>query len=159
MLPVYFNFFFLYWTFTARQECSSYTWLVNKDRNINYSSGVNTWLCDRSISSGWYRFGGDAGTQMSTTCVRGTTYSNLKCRTHGVSWLNGTHPSVAEEKVTRQVCFSYGGTCCWSPKHIEVINCGFFYIYKLVPVTWCESRYCGIDVWYAKRIAISTIFS
>ena len=127
------------------QECSNYTLLNDQERNIKYSSGVNTWLCDSSISSGWYRFGGDAGSQMSTTCVQGTTYSNLKCRAHRVSWLNGAHPSVAEGKVTRQVCFSYAGTCCRIAKDIEVINCGLFYIYKLVPVTWCESRYCGID--------------
>ncbi|CAB4045478.1 Hypothetical predicted protein, partial [Paramuricea clavata] len=121
-----------------RQECSSYTLLNNQDRNIKYRSGSSSLLCDSSISTGWYRFGGDAGTQLSTTCIpRKQDFNNLKCRTHVVSWLNGTHPSVSDGKVTRRVCFSWDGRCCYATSvanlktYIEVINCGYFYIYKL----------------------------
>ena len=145
MLPVYLNLFFLYCTFADRQECSSYTLLDNKDRNIKYTSRGSV-LCDAGISTGWYRFGGDAGTQLSTTCVDRTDTSNLKCRTYAVSWLNGTHPSVSDGKVTRTVCLSWTGNCCRWKKDIEVINCGFFYIYKLVSIRICSFRYCGTDV-------------
>jgi uromodulin len=104
-------------------------------------------LCDSGISIGWYKFGGDAGTQLSTTCVpRKYDLNNLKCRTHAVSWLNGTHPSMSDGKVTRTVYFSWDGNCRYGSKNIEVINCGFFYIYKLGPTNGCHLRYCGIDV-------------
>jgi hypothetical protein len=120
--------------------------LDNQDRNIKYRSGSSSLLCDKGIS-GWYRFGGDAGTQLSTTCVpRTADYNNLKCRTHGVSWLNGAHPCVGDGKVTRTVCFSWASSCCLWKKDIEVINCGFFYIYKLVYPFGCSGRYCGTDV-------------
>jgi hypothetical protein len=150
VLPVYLNLFFLYWTFAERQECSCYTLLDNQDRNIKYTGG-NSAVCDDTFSTGWYRFGGDAGTQFPTTCVPRTDASNLMCRTHGVSWLNGAHPSVSDGKVTRTVCFSWSGNCCAVKTNIEVINCGFFYIYKLVSLaSWCQRRYCGTDVWNPK---------
>jgi hypothetical protein len=147
VLPVYLNLFFLnikYWTFADRQECSSYTLLDNQNRNIKYTGGSST-LCDSVISTGWYRFDGAAGTQLPTTCVPRTDTSNLKCHTHGVSWLKH-HPSVSDGKVTREVCFSWAGNCCAVRTYIEVINCGFFYIYKLVSTTACSYRYCGTDV-------------
>jgi hypothetical protein len=119
----------------------------NQDRNIKYRSGKDSLLCDDAFSTGWYRFGGDAGTQLSTTCVpRIHDTNNLKCRTHVVSWLDGAHPSVGDGKVTRTVCFSWNSNCCWSQKDIEVINCGFFYIYKFGPTPGCSLRYCGTDV-------------
>jgi hypothetical protein len=147
VFPVYLNLFFLYWTFADRQECGSYTLLDNQDRNIKYRSGKDSLLCDDAFSTGWYRFGGDAGTQLSTTCVpRIHDTNNLKCRTHVVSWLNGAHPSVGDGKVTRTVCFSWNSNCCWRQRDIEVINCGFFYIYKFGPTPGCSLRYCGTDV-------------
>jgi uromodulin len=137
-----------YWTFTAPRECSNYTLLDNKDRNIKYRGG--SLLCDKGISTGWYRFGGHAGTQLSTTCVpRNRNGNKLICRAHVVSWLNGTHPSVSDGKVTRTVCFSWSKCCSWK-KDIEVLNCGFFYIYKLVSIRVCYFRYCGTDVWILK---------
>jgi hypothetical protein len=151
VLSVYLNLSFLYWTFTAPQECRSYTLLDNQDRNIKYTGGASA-LCDvNTFSTGWYRFVGGAGTQLSTTCVDRTDTNNLKCHTHAVSWLNGAHPSVGDRKVTREVCFSWNGDCCAVKTNIEVINCGFFYIYKLVSFSsWCSRRYCGTDVWNQK---------
>ncbi|CAB4037727.1 Hypothetical predicted protein [Paramuricea clavata] len=128
-----------------RQECSSYTLLDNQDRNIKYTGGSSD-LCDDGISSGWYRFGGAAGSQLSTICVPRKDTSKRKCHTDAVSWLNGAHPSVSDGKVTREVCFSWDGNCCRWNKNIEVINCGLFYIYKLVSSPVCSGRYCGTDV-------------
>ena len=126
------------------QECTSYTSLGNIDRNVNYVG--NSTMCDNGISTGWYRFVGNAGTQISTSCIPRNDTSILKCSTHGVSWLNGAHPSVSKRNVTRTVCFSWSGNCCWHSKDIQVINCGSFYIYKLVSTGSCYHRYCGIDV-------------
>ena len=125
----------------SKPECFNYTKLDDQNRNINYSGG--SVLCDRGISTGWYRFVGDAGNQMSTTCIP----NGWKCSTHATGYLNGAHPSVSEGKVTRQVCFGWSGGCCTFRKNIEVINCsGSFYIYKLVPTGTCSLRYCGADV-------------
>ncbi|XP_028397006.1 uncharacterized protein LOC114520857 isoform X2 [Dendronephthya gigantea] len=127
---------------TDRHECTSYISLSSKDRNVKYmGAGL---LCDRGIATGWYRFVGDAGTQMSTSCIQNRTHR--KCSTHGVSWLNGPHPTFDEGKVTRTVCFSWVGVCCNRQRDIEVMNCGFFHIYKLVSTGPCSHRYCGTDV-------------
>ena len=137
------NWFLLYYSLAVPQECRSYTLLDNQERNIKYSGGSAG--CDSSIS-GWYRFGGAAGTQLPTSCVPRTNTNINICGTHGVSWLNGAHPSLDEGKVTRQVCFSWESNCCAVDKNIEVINCGIFYIYNLVPLSgWCQRRYCGTD--------------
>jgi hypothetical protein len=149
VIPLYHNLFFLCWTFIDRQECRSYTLLDNQNRNIKYTGGSSD-LCDIGISTGWYRFGGDAGTQLSTTCVPRTDTNNRKCHTDAVSWLNGAHPSVNDGKVTRTVCFSWNVNCCKWQRAIDVINCGFFYIYKLVSSPNCSLRYCGTDVWILK---------
>ena len=123
------------------QECKNYTLFDNKERNINYRGG--SYGCDRSIS-GWYRFDGAAGTHLPTSCVPRSDTSIIVCETHGVSWLNGSHPSISEGKVTRQVCFSWASNCCVVSTDIDVINCGSYYIYNLVPLaSWCQRRYCG----------------
>ena len=126
------------------KECSSYTLLDNQNRNIKYRGG--SLLCDNGISTRWYRFVGAAGTQLPTTCVDRKDTKNPICRAQVVAWLNGAHPSVSDGKVTRRVCFSWDGKCCQWNKNIEVINCGLFYIYKLVPAPVCNGRYCGTDV-------------
>ena len=73
-------------------------------------------------------------------------FKNPLLNAHGVSWLNGAHPSVGDGKVTREVCFSWSGNCCGVKTNIEVINCGLFYVYKLVSTSTCSYRYCGTDV-------------
>ena len=63
--------------------------------------------------------------------------------------MNGTHPTVFEGKVTRNVCYSfssnYNADCCWSPHNIEVMNCGLYYVYKLRYSGCYPCRYCGSD--------------
>ncbi|CAB3995836.1 Hypothetical predicted protein, partial [Paramuricea clavata] len=129
-----------------RKECDSYAFLNDTNRNINYtSSGLEvSWLCDTKIPIKWYRFAGNAGTQISRSCPVGGYDKNLKCQTHAVSWLNESHPTVSEGKVTRTVYFSWDGDCYHRKTAIEVINCGFGYIYRLVPVPHCWIRYCGV---------------
>ncbi len=121
------------------KECLSYKWLRESDRNLKYEiHHSGNYLCDDKLSTGWYRFGGGAGTKMPTGCT-----PHHLCKTDYTAWMNGTHPTVAEGKVTRTVCFSHQGNCCHYTKRIEVINCGSYYVYKLGPTPKCSARYCG----------------
>ena len=117
-------------------ECTGYSWLTQSSRNENYNSGS---YCDSSLSTGWYRFGGDAGNRISTTC----NSNGNRCGTYKPGWMKGSHPTVAEGIVSRTVCFAYSGSCCYSSSQsIKVLNCGLYFIYKL-SATSCYNRYCG----------------
>ena len=120
------------------KECSGYTWLNESNRNQNYS-GSNV-KCDDSLSPGWYRFGGGAGIKMPTSCT-----PENRCGTHATGWINGTHPTIAQCKVTRKVCYSWSSNCCLWSNNIEVVNCGLYYVYKLSVPPSCRLRYCGSD--------------
>ena len=103
-------------------------------------------LCDNLLPHGWYRFQGNAGTKMPTSCV-----APQKCGTHATGWLNGAHPSVEEGKVTKKVCFSWRRNCCQWSINIEVLNCGGFFLYHFKgtpPEHPCSLRYCGTDWGY-----------
>ena len=97
-------------------------------------------FCDRELVEGWYRFVGAAGTKMPTTRVPA-----YNCNTDWSGWLNGAHPKVEDGEVSGKVCFSDRTSGCKYSITISVKNCGLFYIYKLTPLTDCESRYCGTD--------------
>ncbi len=123
------------------KQCYNYKWLNESIRNKNsVSKNVSIHTDDNRIGfPGWYRFGGAAGTKMATSCVK-----MLHCGANGAGWMNGTHPTVAEGKVTRKVCFSLIGYC-WDSRYIEVINYGQFYIYKL-PTAGCQPcKFCGSE--------------
>jgi hypothetical protein len=77
---------------------------------------------------------------MPTTCV-----SKNRCGTAATGWMNGAHPTVADGKATRKVCYSWGGNCCKWSNNIEVVNCGQYYVYKLSAPSGCNLRYCGSD--------------
>ena len=99
-------------------------------------------LCDRYLE-GWYRFVGAAGKKMPTTRVE-----PFHCGTDWSGWLDGAHPTVENGEVQRTVCFSNRESetqpCKYSEK-IFVKNCESYFIYKLVKLTKCESRYCATD--------------
>ena len=119
------------------KACFGYTWLKESNRNQKYSGSINN--CDSSLS-GWYRFGGGAGTKIATSCV-----PEERCGTHATGWMNGGHPTVDQGKVTRKVCHNLVSVCCFGSNYIEVVNCGQYYVYKLSPSPYCNSRYCGSD--------------
>ncbi|XP_068741641.1 uncharacterized protein [Montipora capricornis] len=124
---------------TVSNECSNYRFLNESNRAMSYVNRSIGKMCD-SVLSGWYRFSGEAGTQMAVSCP--TMYH---CNTDSPGWLSGTHPTVAEGIVQRKVCFlqhSNGPNCCYFSKDISVRNCGAFYVYRLDPPR-CNSRYCG----------------
>ncbi|CAH3020498.1 unnamed protein product [Porites evermanni] len=142
-----------YWLYTIKEnipvlahcnmetfDCPNYQNLTNGNRKVTHGSSPP--LCDNSLN-GWYRFQGNAGTKMPSSCV-----APSKCSTHATGWLNGTHPSVQEGKVTKKVCFSWGSNCCRWSINIEVLNCGHFFLYHFKgtpPEHRCNLRYCGTD--------------
>ena len=120
-------------------ECQNYQSLTSAFRKVTYT--YYTILCDSSLGPGWFRFQGAAGTRMSTSCP-----PSYRCNTHAPGWLNGGHPTVADGRVTRQVCFHWGSNCCYHYTNINVRNCGSFYVYYFSGTGgWCHARYCGTD--------------
>ena len=115
--------------------CSNYRTLNETDRNTAYK-GVTK--CDSGLAKGWYRFAGDAGTQMPTKCVQ-----RNQCGTHAPGWLSGAHPTVAEGAVQRKVCFHWSSGCCQWSRNIQVRNCGGYFVYELEKPPTCSLRYCG----------------
>ena len=117
-------------------ECTNYLSLTSGDRKTTYGTGS---LCDKNLNR-WYRFEGDGGTRMPTSCP-----PKNSCNTHATGWLNGEHPTVAEGKVTRQVCFHWVSNCCHWTTNIQVINCGSFYVYYFSGTPTCSLRFCSTD--------------
>ena len=118
-------------------ECASYSSLTSGDRTHTYNTTSS--LCDDELN-GWYRFQGAAGTRMVTVCP--PTY---RCNTDSPGWLNGGHPTVADGRVARQVCFHYYSNCCYWSRNIVVRNCDFFYVYHFNDTSGCNLRFCGTD--------------
>ena len=114
-----------------------YNWLKESNRRYDYTSSWS--YCDQSLS-GWYRFGGSAGTQMVTGCVK---YGDKRCGTVAPGHLTGGHSGVNDGIVERTVCFSLNKNCCWRRRTIKVLNCGSFYVYKINGTPGCNYRYCS----------------
>ncbi|CAH3190228.1 unnamed protein product, partial [Porites evermanni] len=71
-------------------ECKNYNTLPGGyGRKVTHSSGSK---CDSQLSQGWYRLREDAGTKMATSCV-----AENRCNTDHTGWLDGDHPTVAED--------------------------------------------------------------
>ena len=119
-------------------ECQNYTRLNNADRKITY--GRNPRKCDRGIGPGWFRFEGSAGTRMPTSCTPAQ-----RCSADATGWLKGGHPTVADGKVSRRVCFHCFNACCHWKREIFVRNCGSYYVYYLRGTPACNLRYCSTD--------------
>ncbi|KAL9961286.1 hypothetical protein ACROYT_G030197 [Oculina patagonica] len=124
------------------EECFTYTSLTDGKRKVTAPADVKS--CDSTLGTGWYRFQGDAGTKMPTTCP-----PTHRCGTDAPGWLNGAHPTMAEGLVTRQVCFHWESNCCYSSdswsESIQVRNCSSYFIYFLSPTNVCQLRYCSAD--------------
>ena len=121
-------------------ECLNYTSITN-DNERKKTYVTTTAQCDNNLL-GWHRFEAATGTKMPTSCV-----PQNRCNTHASGWLNGTHPTIADGLVTRQVCFSHSNCCRWS-LNIQVRNCGDFYIYNFMGTPSehpCHLRYCSTD--------------
>ena len=126
--------------FFSISECQNYGRLNSYTRKITYR--YNHYYCDSGIGPGWFRFEGSAGTRMSTSCS-----PTNRCGTSATGWLNGGHPTVADGKVSRTVCFHWDSNCCNWGRNIIVRNCGSYYVYYLsgTPRSHCDLRYCGTN--------------
>lgn len=121
------------------QECSNYEELNTHDRSHHETNNGSALQCDDSFHGmRWYRFMGDGGTTMPTSCV-----PLNRCGTHHPGWLQGSHPTQEEWTVYRSVCFTWPGDCCKWSTIIRVRNCGEFYLYDLTKAPVCDSRYCS----------------
>ena len=133
-MGLYFNFIYL--LSIGSTECHNYTALTNADRKV---SSLRTSRVHDKLIPGWYRFQGAAGTRMASSCP-----PVYRCNTNSPGWLNGTHPTVADGQVTRQVCFHWTSRCCKGTVNIKVRNCGSYYVYYLLEVEGVI-RYCSSD--------------
>ena len=89
---------------------------------MNYTTHPGNYYCDRGMTQGWYRFEGDAGKQMASSCP-----PTDSCGTVATGWLRGGHPNVADGQVSGTVCFHIPKLdCCTYTKFIRVRNCGSF---------------------------------
>ena len=94
---------------------------------------------DRIDTQFWHRFRRAAGKKMAT---KSPGFKN--CGADYPAWLNGTHPTVAEGTVRRNVCINKF-TECSLKTIVDVKNCTYYYIYKFHPLYDCQVRYCGSD--------------
>ena len=78
-----------------------YKWLRESNRNQKYSQHEHN--CDNSLSSGWYRFGGEAGIKMPTSCV-----PTHRCGTDVAGWMNGAHPTQLLKARSPGKCVTVG---------------------------------------------------
>jgi hypothetical protein len=120
----------------------SYYWfdyISNTDSTRNIASGSGS-VCDNTLTTGWYRFSGAAGTTITTTYVSRDT-----CTTYFGGSYNGTIPSTAGTTANGTLCANDNGVLCaasYSGTVIGVTNCNGYYVYYLTPVTVCNVRYC-----------------
>ncbi|KAL9987885.1 hypothetical protein ACROYT_G002263 [Oculina patagonica] len=100
------------------EECSNHNYLEEGDRAVG-NTNQSPLECDRSLKEGWYRFRGNAGNEMASSCP-----PKLRCGTHAPGWLNGSHPSVAEGAVQRQVkgATSLQSTLLWKSSSASIVN-------------------------------------
>ena len=97
-------------------------------------------LCDRSISSGWYRFTSFNGTKIPEGVV-----PEYRCGTHSPIWLNDRHPTKAEGNVACKACINSFGlnAGCFRSFNINITNCGNYFVYYLRPLGFCAVAYCA----------------
>ena len=125
-------------TSTLPSQCTSYT--SNSDSTRNIATGTAGSLCDNTLTAGWYRFTGAAGTRLATSSVSLDT-----CTTGNGGSYNGTLPSTSGATTFGTLCVNNNGYLCYaalSGSLIVVTNCGSYYVFFLSPITNCNSRYC-----------------
>ncbi|XP_060568567.1 oncoprotein-induced transcript 3 protein-like [Ruditapes philippinarum] len=127
--------------------CTNSIEINNKYRSVEYHYSLDAahfepMVCDMHLQPGWYRFtqglNGSMPVKIPTTCV-----SEYHCGTHAPFWMNGTHPTVADDIVVKQICGSISMNCCRYESTIRVKNCGAFYVYELKPTIGCSMAYCA----------------
>ena len=124
-------------------ECKNFTSLTDADRkNLYPRNSPHLPKNDILLGPGWFRFQGDAGTKMASSCPPVES-----CNTAAPGWLKDQHPTSAEGIVGREVCFHWGHDCCLWSTIIKVRNCSSYMVYHLhsTPYIRGSLRYCGSD--------------
>jgi len=120
--------------------CDHYQNLTDAERKYD-NAVISPGKCDVELrNKGWHRFQGAAGTKMATKSP-----GFRKCGAKFPAWLSGTHPTVAEGTVRRQVCISKQDVECGEKSFVDVRNCTYYYVYNLFALFNCDFRYCGTD--------------
>ncbi len=131
-------------------QCSNYKLLNDVTRSVNSSYN---YYCDESsdrytspdwVGTGYYRVVSPAGNFIAD-------YSNgiQRCGTNNVGYLLDQHPQEAGRETDARVCFqgtSNGG--CDRTIDVKITNCIDYYVYYLIDVFLCSSRYCGTEKLY-----------
>ena len=89
----------------------------------------------------WYRVSGGAGNALASK----NPPQNDSCGTYpGRLYLKDDHPDFSDGEVDRTVCITSKRYTCRKEINIKVINCGAFYLYRLVKLRDCAYtwRYC-----------------
>ncbi|XP_037400167.1 uncharacterized protein LOC108435028 [Pygocentrus nattereri] len=129
-------------TNSSFDPCYNYTALDDSWRDIhtNYRGHDDT-RCDANVNwVGWYRlFYQGQSAKMPETCV-----SPNRCGTDISLWLSGSHPSLQDGVVVRQICGNLGSDCCFYKLFpIQVKACpGNYYVYEFVKPNLCNTGYC-----------------
>ncbi|KAL7845280.1 hypothetical protein AOLI_G00234720 [Acnodon oligacanthus] len=125
-------------TATVSDPCNNYTALDQPWRATNAAA---LQICDHYfIWNGWYRmlYNG-MSVRMPESCVAMCT-----CGTDITLWLNGLHPQTQDGIVTRGVCATYAGSCCYQSVSIRVKACPDNYtVYEFVRPNICNAAYCA----------------
>ena len=118
--------------------CKNYTFLNVKDRSQGTPLLPQNGS-DNNLVTGWYRFQGAAGDCMLDKCA-----VRWCCGTKLTGWLKGTHQTVHDGEVTREVCYAGTGQtlCCGTERQIKVKNCTGYYVFKLKKTLY-NARHCG----------------
>jgi hypothetical protein len=121
-------------------QCYTYASLTDLSRNIvnNYPCCYSPFDYAPTLTPGWYRVSGSAGTQLVVSAV-----STLNtCGADYPGYFNGTLPSTPGALTTGNACFYTGISCGYSLSPISVINCNGYYIFYLLPTPNIDYRYC-----------------
>ncbi|CAF3872161.1 unnamed protein product [Rotaria sp. Silwood2] len=122
--------------------CSSYTTINDPTRNVArirpFGSCDDGPLFNTSSGGAWIRFVGSGGTLIPLSSPGGN-----HCGAYATGWFNGTLPTTFDTIVNGFVCFANDFNECFISFKSSVIYCiGSFYVYFLVPVSFCNARYC-----------------
>lgn len=128
---------------SGNPPCLSHTVVNDPSRNVN--TGGMGGACDdgplfnTSIGGRWIRFVGNGGTMIPSNSP-----GMQHCSAFLAGWSNITLPSIIETLANGIGCFETLASICGYERDIKIVNCGTFYVYFLVPLSFCNARYCTI---------------
>ena len=132
--------------------CFNYKSINDFSRDVHFLLKPPYAAADHNVLSEykWYRFSGEFGGQLPTTCV-----VENHCGAQAPGWLNGSLPSREAGIVRREVCFYANEDCCHTKTTVFIRQCVGYFVYVLqnVPLT-IRGRYC-VDTEKGKRNEVS----